>query len=372
MTTETSNSFAIKFRPKVFSDFVGQDTSMQILKGMFKRKKIARSILIYGDTGCGKTSLGRLIARYVNCQKLKKRTPCGKCASCKRNIEDHPDFHEINMGDKTGVEFMRGLTNTASYSPQSNFRIFLLDELHAITSSSKSAFLKPLEEPPPRTIWIGATTNPEKLPETISGRCLKIHMKSVEPKDTVKLLSKVCKEESIELSSEILLQIAQLCRGQPRDSLQSLEVVANFIKGKKVKKKDIKEIISTVVKDIIGYQEDIVIKFLLSIYAGKYTTALKSLEEISSFEPFVRSLIDYHINAIYLRVSPKLRSNFYGHKRFFKHLGEYDLEGLHNKQMFDILDILIEAGGKIKQYVMDNKQIMISTTFKCIDITSTK
>jgi len=369
MKFRIDESFAVKYRPRLLEDFIGQSEVVSILQGMFERRKIARSILIIGETGTGKTSIARMIARYVNCQG--KKIPCNKCESCLREISEHPDVHEINMGDKTGIDFMRELINSANYAPQSNFRIFILDELHAVSQNSIAAFLKPLEEPPPNTIWILVTTNPEKLPATVRGRCLKLHMKPVDPRETAKLLKRVCKKERIKIPKQTLLQIAELCGGQPRDSLQGLEAVVNYVSSGE-SKVDAESLLS-VVQETLGYtRSDLIIQYLLSVYSGKYTSAIKSIHQVStSYESFIRTLIDYHINAIYSKVSPKLCSHYYDYQRFFEHLKKYKLDNLPKGTMLDILDILVDASNKVR-YAVDPKHVLIAATFRIVHVAGGK
>ena len=362
------NSFSLEYRPRKLEDLIGQEATVRIVAGMFARNKISRSILIHGEAGTGKTTLARIIALYANC--LGKHPPCGSCSSCERGVENHPDVHEINMGDKTGVDYMRELTNSASYMPQSNFRIFLLDEIHSVTKNAFSALLKPLEEPPPHTIWILITTEPEKVIDTIYSRCIKLPMQAVPPEETTELLRRVCKKEHIKIDHSILLAIAQMCNGQPRDSLQGLEAVANYLAAKKNKGLPSAKLLK-IVRRAIGQTSDaLALQYLISVYLGRYTSAIKAINESISLENFLRSVTDYHINTCYKQINSKLCNTYAKYLHFFAEMDKYKVE-LTTKSSIAILNELVNTASKIR-YSIDGRQLLISTTFNIINLNRKK
>lgn len=244
-------SMAVSNRPGSLDELVGQDHIVSQVEGMFKRKRLSNSILINGQSGCGKTTTARIIARILFCMDLQDNyTPCGKCAACSYG-QAHPDLHEINMAETRGIDDARALIASSQNMPAfAKYRIFIIDEVHAWTPQAEQAFLKPLEEPPPSTIWILCTTNPEKLKPTILGRMTKFAIRPIEPETMMKRLGTIAKREGVDLKErddgkKVLRLIADMSNGQMRDAIEILERVVNALAGNK--KIDTKTLIETVV-----------------------------------------------------------------------------------------------------------------------------
>lgn len=195
---------SVKYRPKSLKTFVGQDAAKAVVESLLA-KGWPGAVLISGSTGSGKTTLARIIAK-----ELESQNCC----------------EEINIGDSRGIDDIRQLAEKAKLAPfaSSKYRIFILDEVHMLTSTAASALLKVLEEPCKTTKFILCTDQPEKLLKTILGRCVKIQLKTMIPEDFVPYLKYVCKKEEVKISEDKLLNIAQLAGGQPRESLQMLEL----------------------------------------------------------------------------------------------------------------------------------------------------
>lgn len=226
-----SGSLATKYRPKTLADFVGQEPVATQVAGMVKKRRFPNTIGLFGESGAGKTTLSRMIARYVQCSEpTDEGDPCGTCVSCSYGV-NHPDVAELNMADSRGIDDIRSLIQSARSMPTfGRKRIFILDEVHSCTPAAFQTLLKPLEEPPEHTMWILATTNPEKLPSTVLGRCLKFQVKPIPAEAIVKRLRTIAKREGhdmkeVEGGKEILSAIANMANGRMRDSIQSLESV---------------------------------------------------------------------------------------------------------------------------------------------------
>jgi DNA polymerase III subunit gamma/tau len=224
MEIQKSN-LATRYRPQKLSDLVGQDNVKKQIEGMIKSKSIPSALLITGATGCGKTTISRLIHRYINCDTL---SACGECPSCKIPVEGHPDYIERNAADSRGIDDIRSIISQSNIYPQYNMRIFVLDEAHQLTSHAFNAFLKPLESPPPNTLYIIATTDLQSVPDTIVNRCVPLHLTQIKLEDIYKRIKFIAKSEGIKVSKDIIHSIADNSGGHLRQAIQLLENV-NFI-----------------------------------------------------------------------------------------------------------------------------------------------
>lgn len=226
-----TESLTTKYRPKRLSDLAGQDSAVTLIKGMVESKTFPSVILISGNSGCGKTTLSQMINRYVNCDTT---SACGECASCKRT--NHPDLAEMNIGDTRGIDDIRAITKMSCNMPHYKKRIILLDEAHQLTKQAASCLLVPLENPSNHTMFILATTNPEKLLSTIIGRCFRIELRPIQEEAMIRRLLKVAKLEGVDFRKiengiKILETLTSLTNGQMRDALQMLEAIIFAIRS---------------------------------------------------------------------------------------------------------------------------------------------
>lgn len=238
MSDVTFGSLPVLYRPKLFKDYYGQPHVVSQLNGFIKRKRWPQTILITGNSGCGKTTLARIIARYINCKNpADDGTPCGECRSCKMEVSSNPDIHEKNMADTRGIDDVRSLTESAKSVPMfGGQRIFILDEIHMLTGAAANAFLKMLEEPPKRTVFILATTNPEKLLGTILGRCHRLEIRPIPPEVMSKRIRIISKREGWDLrevdgGAEIVKGICEMSNGQMRDAISMLDNALAAVSG---------------------------------------------------------------------------------------------------------------------------------------------
>jgi DNA polymerase-3 subunit gamma/tau len=360
----------IKYRPRTLHELIGQDSVVSQLRGMFKSKKIPRTFLIAGTWGSGKTSTARLIARYANCMEpAEDGTPCLKCVSCKRmNKGTHPDVQEMNAADTRGIDTIRALNEVARYKPQTNFRIYILDEVHQLTGPAFQALLKITEEPPPSTIFILCTTEPYRVPNAVASRATKLIIKDIAPEDTAELLERVAKAEEQELPSRVYMQIAKAVHGHPRDALSLLESALNVCRGTDdLDSIDFEDFIVTTVRDIVGEPIDaIAMKFLVSVYLGKYVGAVKALQSSKDYNALLNVILKYHVQAIYYNISEKLQDGYYAD--FYSFLAKKGIEpgSLSPDMLTKIMDIFMLAASDLKQYMVDGYYVLINAALRAI------
>jgi DNA polymerase-3 subunit gamma/tau len=221
----TYQVFARKWRPKSFSDLVGQEPIKLALSHSLKTGRIHHAYLFCGTRGVGKTTLGRLLAKCLNCEQGVTPEPCGVCRACTAiDAGSFIDLIEVDAASKTRVEDTRELLDNVQYAPtQGRYKIYLIDEVHMLSTHSFNALLKTLEEPPEHVKFILATTDPEKIPATILSRCLKFVLRPIPEPLIIGQLIKILEQENIAFEKSALPPIALAAQGSMRDALSLLE-----------------------------------------------------------------------------------------------------------------------------------------------------
>lgn len=225
--------FARKYRPASFDAMIGQSATLTALKNALKQKKIHHTYLFSGQKGVGKTSLGRLFAKCLNCSVGITSVPCNTCKSCQAfNQNNFIDFIEVDAASRTQLEDTQELIDSLKYKPSlGRYKVYLIDEVHMLSRHSFNALLKPLEEPPPHVIFLLATTDPERLPPTILSRCFHFVLKNLSLEEIVQQLKTILHLEKIRYEDNALKLIAQASEGSVRDALNLLEqgvLLGNF------------------------------------------------------------------------------------------------------------------------------------------------
>ena len=222
-----------KYRPRSFEDIVGQKNIVKVLSNAVIHSKIAHAYLFCGPRGTGKTSMAKIFAKIVNCQNLNGTEPCGHCICCKQ-IEDKSfmDIIEIDAASNNGVDEIREIKNKVNLAPNSGkYKVYIIDEVHMLSIGAFNALLKTLEEPPAHIIFILATTEPHKLPITVISRCQRFDFKKFLNSEIVENLKKICSQENISLSDDILNEIAILSDGGMRDAIGLLDQLSLYSNG---------------------------------------------------------------------------------------------------------------------------------------------
>lgn len=214
-----------KFRPKKFSEIIGQDHITQTLQNQVIAGRVGHAYLFTGCRGCGKTTSAKILARAVNCLNPKDGEPCNECEICKAALEGSlTDIVEMDAASNNGVDNIRAIRDEVNFLPTlAKYRVYIIDEVHMLSSGAFNALLKTLEEPPKHVKFILATTEPQKLPATILSRCQRFDFKQISEENIVINLKKICAESNIKYTENALNLIAELSEGAMRDSISILE-----------------------------------------------------------------------------------------------------------------------------------------------------
>ncbi len=244
--------YARKYRPKTFEEMIGQKPIVQTLQNAIKNDRVAQAYIFSGMRGVGKTTAARVLAKALNCQKGPTPTPCNKCEFCREINEDRSvDVLEIDGASNRGIDEVRSLREGVKYKPiHSRYKVIIIDEVHMLTREAFNALLKTLEEPPPHTVFIFATTEFHKVPATIVSRCQHFEFKKISQKDIIKHLLEIAKNEKIEVSSNGLDLIAEAADGSLRDAQSLLDKAVAF-SGEIIRDEDLKEVLGTISREIL-------------------------------------------------------------------------------------------------------------------------
>ena len=225
---------ARKWRPKDFADTVGQDHVLKALINALDSGRLHHAYLVTGTRGVGKTTIARILAKALNCEKGVTSTPCGGCSACTEIDEGRfVDLIEVDAASKTKVDDTRDLLDNVQYAPaRGRYKVYLIDEVHMLSKSSFNALLKTLEEPPPHVKFLLATTDPQKLPATVLSRCLQFNLKRMTPRLISDRLKFICEAEDIGFDAAALALLARAADGSMRDALSLLDQAIAYCGGK--------------------------------------------------------------------------------------------------------------------------------------------
>lgn len=263
-----------RYRPKNFLEVIGQDNIVKILKNQIITEKIGHAYLFSGTRGTGKTSAAKIFAKAVNCENNKTGDPCQDCKTCTEIDNNNVmDIVEIDAASNRGVDEIRELRERVKYPPTlGSYKVYIIDEVHMLTTEAFNALLKTLEEPPKHVIFILATTEPNKLPTTILSRCQRFHFKRLELKDIYSRMNYICNELNVQIEEKTLKLIAKNADGAMRDALSILEQCLSISDDNMVDYNSVKELLGISGDELLyGLIENIIHKDIHS--------ALASLEE---------------------------------------------------------------------------------------------
>ena len=268
----------LKYRPSKFSELIGQDLMSKTIQNAIQMKRVANAYLLTGVRGVGKTTTARIIAKSLNCSSIVEnheefQEPCGKCENCKAIAESRSvDVFEMDAASRTGISDIRELIEGVQYAPvSSKYKIYIIDEVHMLSTAAFNGLLKTLEEPPSHVKFIFATTEVRKIPTTILSRCQRYDLKRVEPPELIIFLKEICNKEGVDIEDGALKIISRAADGSVRDGLSILDQSISYTQGN-ISEKDIKE--------MIGLNDPTEILGLLNYLISGET--LKAIEKINN------------------------------------------------------------------------------------------
>ena len=294
---------ARKYRPQLFEELVGQDHVTITLKNAISRGKIGHAYLFSGSRGVGKTSAARIFAKALNCEHGPTPTPCNKCIFCREITEGRSlDLVEIDGASNRGINEIRQLRENVKFVPTAaRYKIYIIDEVHMLTTEAFNALLKTLEEPPEHVVFIFATTEPHKVPATIRSRCQQFIFKSIPTPLIVDTLKNIIKDIGIEAEEKALFWIAKSATGSMRDAESMLDQSISYAEGK---------ITLNDVFEVLGLPRfELYHRIIEGIYKEDYKACFKVLDDMLKdgvdIETIISGLIEYFRNLYLLSLGEK-------------------------------------------------------------------
>jgi DNA polymerase-3 subunit gamma/tau len=280
----THIALPLKYRPMTFEDVVGQEHVTRTLRHAIESGRIANAYLFVGSRGIGKTTLSRIFAKAINCSTPNGVEPCGECSNCRQIAEGRSlDVTEIDGASHNKVEDIHQIIDAVQFAPTSGkYKIFIVDEVHMLTTAAFNALLKTLEEPPPYVRFIFATTEGDKVLPTIISRCQRFDLRRIQTNQIVERLEYICSQEKIEANRDALLAIARGAEGGMRDALSSLDQLISF-RGGSITEEDALNVFGLVSRKAL---EDLV----TAVLTGDAATILHSVETFDSAGKDMRRL----------------------------------------------------------------------------------
>jgi DNA polymerase-3 subunit gamma/tau len=300
---------ARKWRPQTFDEVTGQEPITRTLRNAIEHQRLHHAYLFSGARGVGKTTSARLLAKALNCHKAKEPTPTpcrsddpDQCSSCREITESRSiDVQEIDAASNTGVDNVRdAIIASVGIAPaRDRYKVFIIDEVHMLSGAAFNALLKTLEEPPPRVVFIMATTERHKVPETILSRCQQFEFRTIATAKILERLKLIAKSEKISIPDDALREIARTGEGSMRDAQSALDQVISFA-GDKIKKEDVETALGVAGADILK-------RIIDSIAANKPAEAIAAVDDIvmrgHDLRNFCRDLLAHFRDLLVTKVS---------------------------------------------------------------------
>ena len=328
---------ARKWRPQKFSELIGQEHIVRTLHNAIEMDRVAHAYLFSGTRGVGKTTTARLLAKALNCEQGPTPEPCDQCNFCKEIRDGYSvDVLEIDGASNRGINEVRDLIENVQYSTSAcRFKIYIIDEVHMLTKEAFNALLKTLEEPPPQVVFIFATTELIKIPETILSRCQCFEFKPLTQQQIIGQLKAICEHDGIRIDPHSLEEIAKNGAGSMRDAQSLLDQVIAFC-GTEIEPGAVESVLGVVGQDALASFVDCVIQ---KDAAGLLEQVKEVIEHGKDLGYFCRDLIEYLRNLMLVKVAANAESLLSGQTIHLdtlkKQVASFEADELH--QMFQVL-----------------------------------
>lgn len=289
----TYQVLARKWRPRNFEEMVGQEHVLRALINALDNNRLHHAFLFTGTRGVGKTTIGRILAKSLNCERGVSSKPCGECTACREIDEGRfVDLIEVDAASRTKVDETRELLENVQYAPtRGRYKVYLIDEVHMFSNSSFNALLKTLEEPPPHVKFLLATTDPQKLPVTILSRCLQFNLRRL-PTDRIQQhLTHILEQEGVESEAVALHQLARVADGSMRDALSLLDQAIAY-GGGRVTEAEIRAMLGSI-------EQDHVFRLLDALADGEGASVLEVVDNLAQQSPDYADVLAELITALH-------------------------------------------------------------------------
>ncbi|MGM0435607.1 MAG: DNA polymerase III subunit gamma/tau [Bacillota bacterium] len=350
------------YRPKDFDEVAGQEHITKTFKNALSKGKLAHAYLFSGPRGTGKTSVAKIIAKAVNCENAPVKNPCNECDICK-GIDNNTinDVIEIDAASNNGVDEIREIRDKVKYLPGvGKFKVYIIDEVHMLSTGAFNALLKTLEEPPKHAIFILATTEPHKVPATIHSRCQRFDFRGIQKKEMLKRLNLIIDKESIEIEDDAKILIAESAAGGMRDAISLLDQVMAFSEGT-ITKEDVHAIRGSV-------SEENILDIVKAVQKEDAVKALhilnRLIEEGKESDHIIDDLIVFYRDLLYVKNTRDTESKTLYQMQQFQTLSDT----MSNALLFHHMDILNETKQSMR-FSTDGKLYLELGFIKMVDDT---
>ena len=351
---------ARKWRPKQFQDVVGQDHVIQTLTNAIRMNRVAHAYLFVGPRGIGKTSIARIFAKALNCKAGLSPAPCDHCDACKEiTAGSSLDVHELDAASNRGIEEIRALRDTIKYMPTQRFKIYIIDEVHMLTTEAFNALLKTLEEPPAHVKFFMATTEPQKIPATILSRCQRFDLRRIPAGLLIERLRLIAKMEGVTIDEDAMLAVARAAEGGLRDAESALDQLISF-QGKDIHEQDVLAVFGLVSRQALE-------SLSTALLRGNIAVVIQQVEELDKngkdMQRLLQELLEHCRNLlVYLQAGSDLAA---------LDLTPVQVDVLktqaaltHVDRLLGITDILMETMDRLP-YALSKKTLLETALIRC-------